>query len=282
MQTKTSSRHLRLAGVALLSVALPSLCTAQLTYQLTPAGYTPGNWANDAGGAVGAVTQASVGAQPQLVAGATPSGSSAVRFDGGDILSAANVLSSSLVGNTSGTLFFVMKPSIQAVSSPFQWDTGAGQRLQFAENAGNLFYVHGTFSNPTFDFINTANPAGWSDQWHVVTLVRDGTAGSIRVDGVALPDQNFNVSGLTGASGTLNIGAGPGTQDPFIGDIAEVRVYQAALSSIDIGTIEGQLTQDYLTPIPEPSEYAMMFGVLCVAGAFARRQMLRKQANSAA
>jgi len=279
MQTKTSSRHLKIAGAALLAAALPSLCTAQLTYQLTPDGFTAGataTWANDVGGAIGAVSQSVAGAQPQLVAGVTPSGEDAVRFDGGDLLTLANVSSSDLIGTTSGTLFFVLKPTDQTISSVFQW--GTSPRVQFAENGTTVYYAHGPFPQ---EFVSANKPGDWGTDWHVVTLVRNGNTGIIRIDG---QESSLLFPAGTGVSGTgsLNIGAAPDGTVGFSGDIAEVQVWSSALDSTQIGNIEAQLTSTYLTPIPEPSEYAMMFGALCVAGAFARRQWLRKQANAAA
>jgi hypothetical protein len=287
MQTKTSSRQLRLAGVVLLSAALPGLCTAQLvtpTFQVTPGsaveGVNPGfveTWDNlgSAGNALD-VTQTAASLQPQLITSATPSGASAVRFDGtDDTLSAGTVASSLFVGNDIATIFMVYRP-VADNGSILQWTSGIDDdRVQIAD-ASLIAYAHGSFGGG--DIITASHPQNWFNNWHLLTITRNGSAGTIRADGAETAD-TFPLTGITpGNTGPFEISR-PGFV--FNGDIAEIRIYNTAPGAGDIAAIEGQLTQDYLTPIPEPSEYAMMFGVLCVVGAFARRQWLRKQANLA-
>jgi hypothetical protein len=293
MQTNNSSRHLRLACLAVLSTSLTSLCTAQLTTPTFQINADPANVVETGGsiqtlenvGSSGAtlnVSQNSAASQPQLITSATPSGASAVRFDGvNDGLSALNVASSSLASSTAGTLFFVLKPNSQFLASIFQWQ-GTGERLQVAENSPSLVYVHGPFANPNFDFATAPIPAGWNDQWHLLTLVRNGNIGQIRADGVDLTTTVSFTGGLSGGVGDLHIGFGPGLADPFGGDIAEIRVYNSAPSGGDLATVEGELTATYLTAVPEPSEYAMIFGAVCVLGAVARRFVRRTENNALA
>jgi hypothetical protein len=275
---------MRIAGVALLA-ALPTMCMAQLTtptFQVTPDSVVEGDpglvatWDNlgSAGNTLD-VSQATESLQPQLITSATPSGESAVRFDGvDDTLSAGSVLSSAFVANNVATIFMVYRPAADN-GSILQWtSTIDDDRVQVAE-AGLLAYAHGTFGGG--DIITAGRPANWFNEWHVLTLTRNGASGTIRADGAQTSD-TFDNTGITpGNTGTFEISR-PGFL--FNGDIAEIRIYNTAPAAGEIAAIESQLTQDYLTPIPEPSEYAMMFGALCVVGAFAKRQWLRKQANA--
>jgi hypothetical protein len=116
-------------------------------------------------------------------------------------------------------------------------------------------------------------------------MVRNGTAAEFRLDGtpIALAGNAFPTgpSWDTTGTGTLTVGgapfdAAPSTPDLWTGDLAEIQIYNAVPG--DINAVELALGAEYgLTVVPEPSEYAMIFGLACVAGAVAlryRRQQL--------
>ena len=65
------------------------------------------------------------------------------------------------------------------------------------------------------------------------------------------------------------------------GNIAEILVYKTVLNDTQIKSVETQLGSKYdLAVVPEPSQYATVFGLICVAGAAAMR--LRRRAAAQA
>ena len=90
------------------------------------------------------------------------------------------------------------------------------------------------------------------------------------MDGQSLsPSGSFNGSGIFSANGTLAVGS-LNAGENWGGNIAEILAYNSG--SIDVAGVENYLGTKYgLTPVPEPSEYAMIFGVICVLGALVVR-----------
>jgi hypothetical protein len=214
--------------------------------------------------------------EPQLVANVL-NGHSVLRFDGnlneltrGDATDGLSPVSASLLANsTESTMFFVITPQTPPVGvngqAPVTWlGTGGNDLIGYTDNGNNLTYVQGSLGT---DQISASQPAGWYGNTHVVTLVRNNTVGSIRVDGVTLAD-NVSFSGSLNTSDTGALYIGTANQHNFIGDIAEIDVYSTGLTSGQIATQEGNLATKYgLTIVPEPSQYASIFAGACLLGA---------------
>jgi hypothetical protein len=130
--------------------------------------------------------------------------------------------------------------------------------------------------------ISAAGSAGVHDgQWHVLSLLRNGTTGAIRLDGNVLAESGsaFGSSQVSG-TGTFHIGGSGDNTDNFQGAIAEVLVYNTPTGVGNFENVEGYLEQkNGLTAVPEPSQYAMVFGVACIVGAIVIRR--RNQLNPA-
>jgi hypothetical protein len=194
--------------------------------------------------------------------------------------SSSPVAFSSLVGDTQGAIFIVYRQngvaSGMAGSTPVGW--GGGSDRLFAQTDYSGTGLHFQFGNPVAGGdLNIANNSSVIDnQWHILSLVRNGTAGTVHLDGAVLGESGsafLNSSAVSGSSSLLIGGSGDNT-DNFTGAIAEVLTYN--LGSVDSAAVENYLGEKYgLAPVPEPSQYAMLFGLACIAGALVVRY--RKQ-----
>lgn len=290
MRIQTSC--LRALSLALLTTAVVPICNAQITLGDLPNSANVTLWLKADTGVstdINGVTQwqdgsnsgfhlsASGGPQPQLIAnGQTvglPVNLPVVQFDGvQDVLSRTGVDGTSLVSANSGAFFVVLKANSQDVKSILGWvddnapGNGYNNLVQVAEN-GSLIYLHGDAGQ---DLISAPKPGDWATAWHVLSVTRTGSSGDIRVDGQSLsPSGSFNGSGIFSANGTLAVGS-LNAGENWGGNIAEILAYNSG--SIDVAGVENYLGTKYgLTPVPEPSEYAMIFGVICVLGALVVR-----------
>jgi hypothetical protein len=142
-----------------------------------------------------------------------------VRFDGSNDLIKSAAISTI---NEPFTVVIVGKRSATATADTF-FDgivTGA--------------YIRGT-TTPTYRIFG-GTAAGTSDtSWHVMTATANGSSDVLYVDGTAVigPSTQGTVS-LTG----FNLGSDAGGGNPHAGDIAEVIVYNSALSTADRQALE--------------------------------------------
>jgi hypothetical protein len=198
----------------------------------------------------------------------------------GDPLEDASAVQGFLSGSQSTTM--IVLRSDEQTATILSWINEPGvfnSLFQASQIGARIHYVQGDVAADT---INVAGPgqAVWDlNEFHVLTLTRDGASGQIRFDGTPLGGQagSFVNPIVTGEEGTLRIGGLAGDpSDLWTGDIAEIRVYNNVPANLN--EIEVQLGNDYgISVVPEPSEYAMIFGLACVAGAVAlryRRQQL--------
>jgi hypothetical protein len=207
-----------------------------------------------------------------------------IRFDGSDdALSRSGVLGSSLIGSTTGSAFLVIRPATDhAANALLSWFTSTGNNVfQVAENnpiepaEEQIQLAHGNFSGTTI--YGEPEPETWAGNWLIVSAVRNGNEGTIRVAGANLggsPDSAaFSGSLDTGATGDLRVGGFAGGGQFWSGDIAEILVYSSAA---DIAATENYLGSKYnLAPVPEPSQYATVFALALIGGAVALR--IRRQ-----
>lgn len=286
MQT-SASRKLTAGCLVLLSSLAANVCNAQLTLWLKAdagdinAG-SPSNldevtaWADSSSSSfdlTGASGTAPIWHNDQIN-GSSESGF--LRFDGiNDVLSRNGILGGDLFGATEAAVFMVIRPGVgNNANSLLSWSDG-NNYFQVAENDPapadkRIFFYTGNF-NPGGDLDHSAPQPdpNWENNWLILSVVRNGNAGDIRVGGASIgSDANAYSSVLdTGVSAPLTVGA---TANPLSqywgGDIAEIRVYDSG--SVNVGAIEAELGAAYnLAPVPEPSQYATVFALACVAGA---------------
>jgi hypothetical protein len=181
-------------------------------------------------------------------------------------------------GGPQGTIFIVEKPSTPDPTygqTSFGWrdnpDASASSQLVGRQDvSGNIINAHGQLSQT----LNAAPPSGFYGSWHVITISRSGGSGFIRVDGNT--ESFFTTEWASpGPSGTGSALVGT---DLYNGQIAAVLVYSTALDGSDILATESYLQNKYLTVVPEPSQYAMVFSLACVAGVVVMRYRRAKAA----
>jgi hypothetical protein len=204
-------------------------------------------------------------AMPTLVSGATPNGSSVVRFANNGVLS----LAAPINAGGSYTAFAYIKPTDGGdyalfggtAWDAFEWRTYQGHQQPMEEWVTTLGNGSGTLSYSGFNLIDcTVSSSGG-----VMNLngAADGTT-------TAPPGNLLQPIVFIGN----NMGATGG--EAFSGDIAEIDIYGGVMTSAQINAVEAQLTAEYVTAVPEPTTWAMMAGALGML--FGARRFRRPQA----
>lgn len=190
---------------------------------------------DDESGEANHVTQASVSKQPTRVAAAL-NGRAVVRFDGTDD-SLAVTFGAALTQPT--TVLLVAKSAVNEEAYLFDGSTSSNRHaVFFAATTFRWSYYAGT----------TVNSSTSSDtSFHVVAAIFNGTGSTLRVDGV-------EVSSSTPGTGTMagiTLGSNQAETLPLEGDIAEVAVWNTALSLRDLKQMEAYMASRYaLTVTP--------------------------------
>lgn len=282
MQTKASLLKITATCVALFGLATAN---AQLIFEAGTlsgvAGSDVTSWASSPAG----TTLQPTGTAPKLQFQGT---TKYVDFNDTDLAAAS--VSDSIIGTSQSAVFMVFRnptgvDSLGATALIWINGTDTSHILNLAETTGfgpssTIAYVHGDVSA---DILSVPTPGAWNDgNWHVLTALRNGASGQIRIDGTPVTPATgaFANNWTTGGTGTLFVGGSPwGAGDDFIGDIAEIQIHSSVpgdINAVELG-LDAKYSELGLTVVPEPSEYAMIFGLACVAGALAlryRRQQL--------
>jgi hypothetical protein len=214
---------------------------AQLTVQaLTPlvqliaTNYNSGGavWSDSSGNGNDAYYAGS--STPALVPFVTPNGASAVSVSG----NGSFVLSSSLDPSSGYTVFAYVMPTNTAGRHAITGGSSA-TALEYDIYNGNQDYLteytadigHGTATIPTNAF-------------SLIDLAVNASGAAFRYNGAA----DGSVAGATFGQPITRIGNNEGGGDGLAGEIAEVDIYNGALSYQQITNIEAQLTAKYGTP----------------------------------
>jgi hypothetical protein len=195
--------------------------------------------------------------QPQLVSGDL-NGQPAVRFDGNaDSLSLPNFMA----GQAAGEIFVVLKAANTGLSTgnskPYSLGGAQGPYNGTDYTAQDSLLYDDFGSSATFEI---GQPKLGLDGWRVYNVSSSGTGWAARQDGIVLystPDNT--VSFPTGASLALGQGA---DGSPWAGDIAEVIVYNRALSNSERATVEGYLANKYGLVAPAPQTPSGLAGTI--------------------
>ena len=190
------------------------------------------------------VSQAEAAQQPKLVADAVNS-REAVLFDGeDDMLAREDVAGEALLSSDSVSVYAVVRQKSQSdVNTALAWEgPDYSNHLALLTSYNNQFLVdHGHASEG--GRVSAAQPEGWDDAWHVLEFVRDGNQAVVVVDSEALEMGEFEDALEVDVAGRLIVGAVP--ELAFGGEIAEVLIYNRALSEPERGAVRGYLGASY-------------------------------------
>jgi hypothetical protein len=200
--------------------------------QLVATNYNPGTatWTDSTTNGNNALY--SGGSIPTLASFVTPNGASAVNIAAGTFL-----LSSALDPSSGYTVIAYLEPfntsgrhALTGGSSPtaLEYDIYNGTQDYLTEYTSDV--GHGLATVPTNSF-------------SLVDLAVDSTGGTFRINGVV----DATVPGATFGTPITRVGNNEGGGDGFVGQIAEIDIYSAALTYGQITNVEAQLMAKYAT-----------------------------------
>ncbi|TNE68897.1 T9SS type A sorting domain-containing protein [bacterium] len=221
-------------------ISLPSLkfwaSGDQATYTAS-SGEAVSNWSNQSGKATKAY-QINVADSPTRV---TDSGVSVLRFDGSsDFLELPLTDSLGLINNNY-EVFIVAKTSSASIGflmggpvPNYEIHTRPGSEVgtRFIPKSG--YYID--------------NPINSTDgEFHIINAKATSSSGGLRIDGNSVTG---NSNALVNASGNLILGARRDGTYYFDGDIAEVLIYNAELTELELAHVEHYLAAKYAVTLP--------------------------------
>ncbi|MCU0578442.1 MAG: hypothetical protein MUF69_02745, partial [Desulfobacterota bacterium] len=207
------------------------------------------------------VAQAAQANQPAKVS-ANLNGLPVVRFDGvDDYLIRSAVPGYDLFDNNADTVFIVQKQAgADPRTSTFSWTSDGFNRFMVHATWEDSIYYQASANAGGGDQLGAPQPYGWDDRWHLLKLVKDGINGQISVDGIGLtPTVTSSSPGNNLPSADLYVGSDYWTVNNlysstnwFTGDIAEIMVFNRALTTQEQQTVDTYLREKYgLTNTPD-------------------------------
>jgi len=208
---------------------------------ITLNGSTVSQWDDKSGSGLH-VTQGAADNQPTYVTGEL-NGKAVVSFDSNDTLARASVLGSSLFSANETTIFIVNKHDVLGEHIPFVWSYGVGDRVSIHNPwVDGVVYWDAPITSGRIGQGGHNAKIGWAVWGFVKESV---TASQVYYNGSSLFSGTYASSPInTVLSATLEISTAP---YPFVGDIAEIIVYNRALSSAEIDTVETYLANKWFS-----------------------------------
>lgn len=169
----------------------------------------------------------------------------AAYFNGSSSLTTASVNWNEFVAAEACTIYVVLRQrGASQFNNLIKWQDGSGDMVFVWATYDNTFYLDYPNSGGS-GRISGAQPGGWDDAVHVLTLNRGANTADIRVDGVSAasgtPSDNLTSAGAIG----WFIGA---ASNGFDGDIAEIRIFNVSHNSTEMDANEDDLKATYGTP----------------------------------
>jgi hypothetical protein len=204
------------------------------------------SWLDQSAGGAGA-SQAFAPARPSLVLGAV-NGSPAVRFDGVDDFL---TFSMSPNGLSAMTLVLVSSNAVDrdgtglgVAHAPLFWnETASWGTVHLSPFQSRVKWRFGT--GEVSNLPVWLRPASIGSAWSLTTAVKAGSSESLFVDGQLVGSEAGKQETIQGISPVGNLGRGYNDDTFFAGDIAEVLVYDRALSAAERGQLEQHLLRKY-------------------------------------
>lgn len=181
-------------------------------------------------------------------------GQPAVSFGPGAYFALGGV-SGSNWGASGADIFLVLEQNgANPNNTAFSWAPDSSDRfLVHATYADTLHFQYGS----PFGDVNSPEPAGWDNTFNLVEASWNGSTGEISVDGALLATGNLTSSLNTALSATLYIGNDIFGNN-FQGQIAQIIVYNQALSPTDEQTVLNYLDAQYdFSSVPEPAGWVL-------------------------
>jgi hypothetical protein len=174
---------------------------------------------------------------PNLNTFVTPNGGSAVDITAGN---GSFALTTPLVAGSGYTVFTYAEPTIVSNASARYALTGgsAAGALEY-----NLFQGHQNYLVEYTGGGGSGTNFVPANAFNIFDLAVNSSAGGFRFNGTA----DGSVAGASFSQPLVRIGNNEGGGDGFLGQIAEVDIYNGALTYIQITNIEAQLTAKYVT-----------------------------------
>ena len=194
------------------------------------------------------IAHAEVDKQPALASDGI-NGHPAVVFDGeDDVLLRADVPGADLLSGTDVSLFLVMKQNrASANNAVLGWESNSHLNhldLLFTYN-DQLLFDHGNAS--AGGRISASQPERWDDLWNLVEVYRTGQSGRVAVAGETVFSGTFAGELEVDVDGALTVGGVGGLQ--FGGAVAEVLVYNRALSDAEVAQIRNVMATKFDLPV---------------------------------
>ncbi len=171
-------------------------------------------------------------------------GQAAVVFDGEDDLLAATVNGAGLLSSDAASIFIMMKQDKASTKNAlFGWESDSHRNhldLLFTYN-DQLMYDYGNASDGGRIF--APQPERWDDLWNLVEVYRAGAIGRVVVAGEVVFEGAFTGKLEVEVDGVLTLGGVGGFQ--FGGSVAEVLVYNRALSDSEIGQVRSVMASKF-------------------------------------
>jgi hypothetical protein len=190
------------------------------------------------------VSQATSGKRPTYKTG-IQNGLPIIRFDGTNDTLSRTITGNAILATNAATIYLAMlQDGTKDINIILAWDAPDNAnrfRLFAAFSDDKLYFDHGNSSSG--GRISVAQPAGWNDVFHLVELFRDGTTtAEIIVDGTTLVSSNMSDGLDTSGSYNFQIVLDGGY---FKGDLAEIVIYNRALTATERGQVESYLSDKW-------------------------------------
>ena len=193
------------------------------------------------------ISQAEADRQPVLHSEGA-NGQAAVDFDGADDVLGATVNGAGLLSRDTASLFLVMKQDrASANNAVLGWESNSHLNhldLLFTYN-DQLLFDYGNAS--AGGRISAPQPERWDDLWNLVEVYRTGGSGRVAVAGEIVFSGTFAGELEVDVDGALTVGGVGGLH--YGGAIAEVLVYNRALSDAEVAQLRSVMAAKYDLPV---------------------------------
>jgi hypothetical protein len=181
--------------------------------------------------------------EPHLVPGAM-NGQPAVQFVPQQILK-TTALENIESGGTDVTMIAVIAPAAtqSGGATVYSWGTDGNVAFGLSSNASNSYLLY--WGADTGSTVNTPPAAATPGQVQVLSEVKDGTTASAYLNGLSV-GMSTVPAGMAQTPASLALGNAAYPYYGFSGQIAEVLVYNRALSDTERHQVEAQLTAKYV------------------------------------